>query len=315
MSKPGLLQIGPYPQWDEDPLNAAFLVHRIFEVADQDSYLTEKGDQIRAVATRGDRGVSNQVLAALPNVEIVSVYGVGFDAVDIDYCKSRGIRVTNTPDVLTKDVADLALAMMLAQARGVVGAEEWTRSGDWASKGGYPLKKRVHGARAGILGLGRIGYEIARRLAPLDMDIAYTDQDAKPYARDWTFIEDPHALAAHSDFLFVALAATAETHHIVSTSFIEAVGPEGMIINVSRASNIDEEALLSALENKTLGSAALDVFDGEPALNPRFTKLENVLLQPHHASGTVETRKDMGKLMRDNLDAHFAGRSLPTAVV
>lgn len=314
MSKPELLQIGPYPQWDEDPLNAAFHVHRFFEVTDPVSYLAENGNQIRAVATRGDRGVSNQVLAALPNVEIVSVYGVGFDAVDIDYCQSRKIRVTNTPDVLTKDVADLALAMMLAHARGVVGAEKWTRSGDWATKGGYPLKKRVHGAKAGVLGLGRIGFEIARRLAPLDMDIAYTDQDAKPYAKDWTFVADPQDLAAHSDFLFVALAATAETRHIVSTSFIEAVGPEGMIINVSRASNIDEEALLSALEDKTLGSAALDVFEGEPALNSRFTKLENVLLQPHHASGTIETRKDMGKLMRDNLEAHFSGRQLPTAV-
>lgn len=315
MGKPGLLQIGPYPQWDEDPLNAAFDVHRFFEVTDPDSFLVEKGAGIRAVATRGNRGVSNELLAALPNVEIVSVYGVGFDAVDIDYCKSRGIRVTNTPDVLTRDVADLALAMMLAQARGIVGAEQWIRSGDWASKGGYPLKKRVHGAKAGVLGLGRIGFEIARRLAPLDMDIAYTDQEAKPYAKDWTFIADPQELAAHSDFLFVALAATAVTRHIVSTSFIEAVGPEAMIINVSRASNIDEEAMLSALENKTLGSAALDVFEGEPALNPRFAKLENVLLQPHHASGTVETRKDMGKLMRNNLDAHFAGRPLPAAVV
>ena len=147
------------------------------------------------------------------------------------------------------------------------------------------------------------------------MDIAYTDVAPKDYAPDWTFVPDANALAEHADFLFVTLAASAETRHIVNREIIELVGPEGMIINISRAPNIDEDALITALSSGALGSAALDVFEGEPALDPRFLELPNVLLQPHHASGTIETRKAMGQLMRDNLTAHFAGQPLLTPVV
>jgi lactate dehydrogenase-like 2-hydroxyacid dehydrogenase len=166
-----------------------------------------------------------------------------------------------------------------------------------------------------VLGLGRIGFEVAKRLAGFDLDIAYSDIDPKDFAKGWEFIADPVALAARSDFLFVTLAASAATRHIVGAKVIEALGPEGMLINISRASNIDEAALLEALEGGRLGSAALDVFEGEPALNPRFLALPNVMVQPHHASGTYETRQAMGKLVRDNLSAHFAGRPLLTAVL
>jgi lactate dehydrogenase-like 2-hydroxyacid dehydrogenase len=236
-------------------------------------------------------------------------------AVYLSACKERGIRVTNTPDVLTKDVADLGVAMMLAQTRGVLGAEQWVRNGNWVTRGSYPLTSRVWGKRAGVLGLGRIGHELAKRLAGFDMDIAYCDVAAKDFASDWTFVADPVALARHVDVLFVTLAASAATRHIVNRDVIEAVGRNGMIVNISRAANIDEDALLDALERGALGSAALDVFEGEPALNPRFLKLPNVLLQPHHASGKVETRKAMGKLVRDNLSAHFSGRPLLTPVL
>ena len=310
-----VLQVGPYPEWDEERLNKHFLMHRYFEADDKAAFLAEHGKAIRAIATRGELGASRAMIDALPKLEIVSVYGVGFDAVDLEAARARGIRVTNTPDVLTKDVADLGIAMMLAQARGVVGGEAWVKSGDWAGKGLYPLKSRVHGKRAGILGLGRIGYEVARRLAGFDMDIAYADTGPKDLAGDWTFVADPVELAARSDFLFVTLAASAETRHIVGRRVIEALGPEGMLINVSRASNVDEAALLDALEARTLGAAALDVFEGEPNLDPRFLALDNVLLQPHMASGTVETRKAMGRLVFDNLSAHFDGRPLPTPVL
>lgn len=221
----------------------------------------------------------------------------------------------DTPDVLTNDVADLGIAMMLVQSRGMIGAETWVRDGSWASKGLYPLKRRVWGRKAGVLGLGRIGYEVAKRLKGFDMDIAYSDVSDKSYAEGMTYIADPVELARHVDFLFVTLAASAATRHIVGKAVIDALGPEGMLINISRASNIDEEALLGALETGALGSAALDVFEGEPRLNPRFLALDNVLLQPHHASGTIETRKAMGKLVRDNLSAHFAGATLPTPVL
>lgn len=315
MAAPHILQVGPYPAWDQEPLEAAFTVHRYFEAADKGAFLAEVGPQIRGIATRGELGADAALIAACPNLEIVSVCGVGYDAVDLDACRARGIRVTNTPDVLTGDVADLGVAMMLAQSRGMVGAEAWARSGSWANQGLYQLQRRVWGKRAGVLGLGRIGFEVAKRLAGFDLDIAYSDVAAKPYAGQWEFIADPVALAERSDFLFVTLAASAATRHIVGREVIEALGPEGMLINVSRAANVDEEALLAALETGKLGSAALDVFEGEPAFNPRFLALPNVLLQPHHASGTIETRKAMGQLVRDNLTAHFAGQELPTPVI
>ena len=315
MSKPVILQVGPYPDWDQGPIDAQFDARRLFEAGDRTAFLAEHGGNVRAIATRGELGADAAMIAACPQLELISVYGVGYDAVDLAACRARGIRVTNTPDVLTRDVADLGVAMMLCQSRGMVGAETWVRDGSWADKGLYPLKRRVFGRRAGILGLGRIGYEVGKRLAGFDMDIAYSDISAKDYAADWTFIEDPVALARHADFLFVTLAASAETRHIVGPEVIEAVGPEGMIINISRASNIDEEALIAALSDGRLGAAALDVFEGEPALDPRFLSLPNVLLQPHHASGTVETRQAMGQLLRDNLTAHFAGQPLPTPVL
>lgn len=315
MSTPEILQVGPYPAWDQEPLDARFVMHKYFEAADKAAFLAAHGGTIRGIATRGELGASRAMIEALPKLEIISVYGVGYDAVDLAAARERGIRVTNTPDVLTKDVADLGIAMMLCQARGVIGASNWVKSGDWAARGLYPLKTSVTAKRAGVLGLGRIGYEVARRLAAFDMDIAYSDIEAKPYASDWTFVADAKSLAERSDFLFVTLAASAATRHIVGRDVIEALGPQGMLINISRASNIDEMALLDALESKRLGSAALDVFDGEPNLNPRFLALDNVLLQPHQASGTVETRQAMGRLVRDNLTAHFEGRPLLTPVI
>jgi len=315
MTKPDILLMGPYPDWDLVELEARYAVHKIYEAEDRDAFLTAHGPKIQAIATRGELGASADLIGKLPQVEIVSVYGVGYDAVDLAACRERGIRVTNTPDVLTNDVADLGVAMMLCQSRGMIGAESWVKDGSWAAKGLYPLKRRVWGQRAGVLGLGRIGFEVAKRLKGFDMDIAYSDVSEKSYADGMTFVADPVALAERSDVLFVTLAASAATRHIVSKKVIEALGPDGMLINISRASNIDEDALLDALESGALGSAALDVFEGEPMLNPRFLKLDNVLLQPHHASGTIETRKAMGKLVRDNLAAHFAGEPLPTPVV
>lgn len=315
MDKVHILQMKPYPTWDEEALNEKFIVHRYFEVEDRSRFLSEHGDTIRGIATRGDTGADGALIAALPKLEIIAVYGVGFDAVDLDAAGACGIRVTNTPDVLTKDVADLGIAMMLAQARGLVGADAWVKSGKWAGGERYPLQTRVHGKRAGILGMGRIGYEVARRLVPFDMPIFYCDLQPRQFAQEWTFMRSAQDLAEAVDILFVTLAASASTRHIVGERVISALGPDGMLINISRASNVDEAALLDALETGMLGAAALDVFDGEPAINPRFLSLDNVLLQPHHASGTVETRRAMGALMLQNLLAHFEGRELPTPVI
>ena len=313
MTKPQVLQLGPYPAWDQGPLDQAFEMHRYFDATDKIAFMAQIGPRIQAIATKGELGAQAGMIAACPNLKIISVYGVGYDAVDLAAARARGIRVTNTPDVLNDDCADLAVAMMLCQSRGMIGAATWARDGSWAAKGGYPLQRRVWGQRAGILGMGRIGAAVARRLEGFGMDIAYSARSAKDAPYD--FIPDPVALAARSDFLFVTALANAETRHIVSAEVIRALGPKGMLINISRAGNIDETALLDALENGTLGAAALDVFDAEPALNPRFLALNNVLLQPHHASGTYETRLAMGKLMRENLLAYFAGEPLLTPVM
>lgn len=315
MTKPVILQVGAYPTWDQEPLMRDFDMRLYFEADDKVSFLAQHGPEIQAIATRGELGANRDLIEACPNLEVISVYGVGYDAVDLDACRARNIRVTNTPDVLSGDVADFAVTMMLAQSRGVVRGDAWVRNGNWAAEGNLALQRRAFGRRAGVLGLGRIGFEIAKRLSGFDMEISYSDVAPKDYAGDWNFIASPVELARHSDFLFVAAAASKETRHIVNQEVLAALGPDGMLINVSRASNVDEEALIAALSSGALGSAALDVFEGEPRLDPRFLQLPNILLQPHQASGTVETRKAMGGLLRANLEAHFAGKPLPTPVI
>lgn len=312
MTKPHVLQVGSYPDWDQTPLDAAFTMHRYFEAADKAAFLAQVGPQVQAIATRGDLGAKADLIAACPDLKLIVVYGVGYDAVDLEACRARGIRVTNTPGVLDGECADLALAMMLGLTRNIVAAEAFVRDGTWA-KQSFPLQRRAFGKRAGILGMGRIGAEVAKRLEGFGMQIAYSARSAKPVG--YEFIPDPVALAARSDFLFVTAIANADTRHIVNAEVLAALGPQGMLINISRAGNIDEAALLDALESGALGGAGLDVFEGEPNLNPRFLALNNVLLQPHHASGTYETRQAMGQLMRDNLTAYFAGQPLLTPVI
>ncbi len=316
MSKPEILQLGSYSDRDETELGKHFTLHRYFELTDAEktTFLASKGSDIRAIATRGDLAVDATLINALPSLELISVYGVGYDGVDLSAAKARGIKVSNTPDVLTKDVADLAVAMLLTAGRRMIDASEWVRTSQWQAQGMFPLNTRVHGRRAGILGLGRIGFEIANRLMGFEMSIAYSGRQPNPKASQWQYIDNAVELARNVDVLFVSLAACPETKHIVNKEVLEALGPNGIIVNISRAANIDEIALLEALENKTIDYAALDVFENEPNINPRFLELDNVLLQPHQGSGTFETRTAMGDLVKDNIAAHFAGQALLTPV-
>jgi lactate dehydrogenase-like 2-hydroxyacid dehydrogenase len=288
------------------------VMHRLYEAPDRAAFLASVGPKVRAIATRGDMGAGAEVIAACPQLELIAVNGVGYDAVDRAACRARGIRVTNTPGVLDGECADLAVGMMIALARGMVPGDAWARSGDWARRGAFPLQRRVWGQRAGILGLGRIGMEVARRLQGFGMQISYLSRSPKHVP--WEFVADPVALARRSDFLFVTALADVSTRHIVNGAVLGALG-QGMLINISRAQNVDEAALLDALEAGRIGGAALDVFEGEPAVNPRFAALGNVLMQPHVGSATVETRVAMGRLMLDNMVAHFDGRPLLTEVL
>lgn len=307
------MQVGSLPEWDETPLNQDFDVRRYFEARDKPAFLGEHGADVRAIVTRGELGADRAMIAACPALELISVYGVGFDAVDLAACAERGVRVTNTPDVLTEDVADLGVGMMISLLREINGASAWLHSGQWQAAN-YRLTRRVHGKRVGVLGMGRIGRCVAKRLSGFDVTLHYSDIAPLSDNEEWLFESDPVALAAQVDVLFVTLAASAATRHIVNRQVIEALGDSSSLINISRASNVDEGALLDALETGRLGGAALDVFEGEPALDPRFLSLPNVLLLPHCASGTVETRRAMGQLLRDNVTAHFRGDALLTPV-
>jgi len=303
MDKIGLLQLGEYASWDEDNLSQHFTLHRYFAAENKAEFLATYAADIRCIGSRGDLAVPKDIIDALPNLEIIAVNGVGYDGVDLAAAKARGIPVTNTPGVLTGDVADLAVAMALMQTRRMGPADAYARGGAWATQGGFPLQARMQGRRAGILGLGRIGRAVARRLAAFDMEIAYAAQSAKTETAGWVFIQDPIELAKWCDFLFVTLAATPATRHIVNADVLRALGTDGMVINVSRAANIDENALLHALEKNIIAGAA------------RFAPLDNVLLQPHHGSATVDTRKAMGQMVLDNLLAHFNNQPLITPVV
>jgi lactate dehydrogenase-like 2-hydroxyacid dehydrogenase len=311
--KPHLLMPGAYPEADMLDLNQHYTVHRLWEAPDRAAYLAQHGPQIRAVATRGDLGAAPDLLAALPALELVACYGVGVDAIALDVCRQRGIRVSNTPDVLNGDVADLAVALALATLRGVALGDRHVRSGAWAKQGSLPPATRLFGQRVGIAGFGRIGQTIAKRLAGFDCELAYFSRNAVAGSalRHFTSLE---ALAQWCAVLIVILPGGEATRGIVSAQVLKALGPEGWLVNVSRGSTVDEEALLQALHTRSIAGAGLDVFLNEPRVDPRFFDLPNVVLQPHQGSGTVQTRKAMGELVRQNLHAHFAGQALVTPV-
>ncbi len=307
------LAIGNYNPTDRAALVDAFDAHVIAgpdEIAALDQGLREG---ITAVAYAGHHAFGGDQMDLLPQLKVVANYGVGYDAIDVSAANARGIKVTNTPNVLNDDVADLAIAMWLVQGREMRAAEERVRSGAWAKEGPAPLNRKLSGGTAGIMGMGRIGRDIADRLAAFKMDIHYHARSEKE-TPGWMYHADPVALAKAVDFMFVALVGGPETENYVSKEVIAALGTRGVVINISRGSVIDEEALLDALESGAIAGAGLDVFVGEPKVNPRFLTLENVALQPHQGSGTVQTRAAMAQLQRDNVAAQLAGTDLLTPV-
>ena len=313
MSKPELLMVGPYPEWDMAALDDNYRLHRLWEAADRASFIAQHADKIQAIATRGDLGASAELMVQLPNLQIVAVFGVGTDSVDLAYARSRNIHVTNTPDVLTGDVADLGMALLLAAARLLPQGDALVRSRAWP-KGGLRLTTRVFGKKVGIVGMGRIGQAFAKRAAAFECDISYFSRSARA-GLPYRFVPGILDLARNVEFLVVTLAGGEGTKNIINADVLKALGLDGILVNISRGSTVDEEALLNALETRAIKAAALDVFLNEPSINTRFLALDNAVLHPHHASGTVETRRAMGQLVRDNLAAHFAGKPLLTPVV
>lgn len=270
---------------------------------------------IRAMANKGHEAVDGAMMDLFPNLEIISQFGVGFDGIDVAAASARGIKVTNTPEVLNEDVADLALAMMLGWSREIVKGDAWVRDGTWASGQELPLNRKMSKAPVGIAGMGRIGRAIADRCAAFGMELHYTSRSEKDVPEGWTYHgEDVVALADAVEWLVVAVVGGEHTKGYLSREAIKALSPRGVVINIARGSCIDEEALIEALEAGEIAGAGLDVFYNEPHVDQRLIALPNVLLQPHQASSTVETRRDMSMAQCENLRAYFAGEPLPTPV-
>ncbi len=312
--KPEILLIEPMMPELEAKLDATYAVHRLAQAADRTAFIADVAPRVRGLVTGGGTGASNAILDALPKLEIIAINGVGTDAVDLMHAKEKGIRVSNTPDVLTEDVADLGMALMLAAARQIVAGDRFVRDGRWARKEAIPLARKVSGKRLGILGMGRIGRAIGKRAEGFGMQIAYTDIRAfeeLPYRYVPTLLD----LARESEILIIAAAGGAQSRRIVNRAVMDALGRDGILVNVARGTVVDEPALVAALSKGTLGGAGLDVFLDEPNVPLELLTLGHLVLQPHRASATVETRIAMGELVLANLAAHFSGKTLPTAVV
>jgi len=310
--KPEILQIGPQSARVDSALAEAYVVHRYWEADDPRALLDEVGGRIRAVATDGHFGIAPEIMAALPALEIVASNGVGYDAIDTAACKARGVRVSNTPGVLNDAVAETALALMLALCRRIPQADAFVRDGKWL-KGGFGLTGELTGAHAGIVGLGRIGKEIARRLQVMKMRVSYHGRHEQAY-QPYAFYADLEAMARDVDWLVVIAPGTAATRGIVSRRVLEALGPKGAVVNVARGALIDEPAMVELLAAGRLGGAALDVFADEPRVPEALFALPNVVLSPHQGSATGKTRAAMGDLVVRNLAAHFAGDPLLTPI-
>ncbi len=294
-------------------LEANYQVHKLWEAEDQSALLKEVASDVRGIVTDGGSGASAELIRQLPKVEVISVFGVGVDAVDLDYCKANGIRVGNTPDVLTDDVADLALGLCLAAYRQIPFAHQYACSGQWETQGPAPLTTKFTGASVGIFGLGRIGLAIAKRLEGFQCQISYCNRSERNDV-EYTYYSDLKAMAEAVDCLILAVAPTPDMAACVGEEIFAALGPNGRVINVSRGLIVDESALVKSLISGQIAGAGLDVFVGEPAITAGLVDLPNVVLQPHVASGTVQTRTAMGKLMLENLANHFNKKELTAFV-
>lgn len=299
------------PPFLYEPLRQDYRCHDYVQVGDKDGFLAEVGGKIRGLVQSGNSSSPVELLETLPKLEIISVFGVGYDGVPVDYCRQRGIKVTNTPDVLTDDVADVAVGLIMMTSRGFVRLNHFLHAGGWLKRG-PDLTTRLSGKTVGILGLGRIGKAIASRVSALGMNVAYTGraQQDVPYR----FVPDLADLASASDFLVVACPGGAGTRNLVDARVLAALGSKGTLVNIARGSIVDEAALVAALQDGRIKAAGLDVFADEPNVPAALLTMENVVLLPHVGSATVETRKAMGDLCKANLDAWFSGQPLLTPI-
>ncbi|XP_073110556.1 hydroxyphenylpyruvate reductase [Elaeis guineensis] len=316
MESLGVLLTFPANSYLEEELSKRCKLFRLWETPPENwrQFLRANAGSIRALVGTSTVGADAEMIDALPALEIVASCSVGLDKVDLAKCRERRIRVTNTPDVLTDDVADLAIGLAIATMRRICEADRYVRSGAWNAKGDYKLTSKFSGKTIGIIGLGRIGLAIAKRAEAFDCPISYYSRSEKPHT-NYKYYSSVVDLAANCHILIVACALTEETRHIVNREVMDALGPKGVLVNIGRGPHVDEAELVSALIEGRLGGAALDVFEHEPHVPEQLFGLENVVLVPHVGTATWGTRKEMADLVLGNLEAHATNKPLLTPVL
>jgi lactate dehydrogenase-like 2-hydroxyacid dehydrogenase len=294
----------------EEALAVRYTVHKLHEAADKEALLAELRDRVRGIA---GGNVKAELMDKLPKLEVIANFGVGYDTIDTAAARQRNIRVTNTPNVLNDAMAEITIGLMIALARRIPQADQFVRQGKWTS-GNFPLLIELNGKTVGILGLGRIGKEIAARAQAMRMRVVYHGRK-KQADEPYIYYDSLKDMARDCDWLVVIAPGGKGTEKIVSREVLEALGPGGYLVNMARGTLVDEAAMIEMLQNGKLGGAALDVFEKEPNVPEALFALDNVVLSPHQGSATHQTRNKMGALVVANLDAHFAGGPLLTPVV
>ncbi len=316
MSKPALLMTGPMMPLIMEGCDRAFEVHRLWEAADREALMRDVATDIRAICTGGHTGVKTDdaLMGRFPNLKIVGNFGVGYDSVDAAAAARRGVVVTNTPDVLTEEVADTTLGLLLGTVREFYRAEKWLRDGRWATEGDYRLTPAsLRDRSVGIAGLGRIGKAIGRRLEAFGLPVSYFGRRQQSDVT-YRFYNDLVSMARDVDTLIVVTPGGASTQNLINAAVLDALGPRGILINMSRGSVVDEAALIDALKKGTILAAGLDVFQSEPKVNPALLELPNLCALPHVGSASQYTRNAMGQLVVDNLVAFTHGKPPLTPV-
>jgi|TARA_B100001059_G_scaffold58987_1_gene54285 lactate dehydrogenase-like 2-hydroxyacid dehydrogenase len=306
-----LLIMTEMPQYFVSLADKNFNTFKLWTKENEDHYLSEIKTEVDAIAVMGGYKITPELMKGMPNLKIIACYGVGYDAIDINCAKSLGIKVTNTPEVLNDEVADTAIALMLCVYKKIVAADNFARNNSWA-KGEFPLTKKFTGTKLGIVGMGRIGKAIAKRAEAFDCEISYHSRNKKDVK--YKYYSDLNALAKDVDTLCVITPGGKETEKLINKEILSSLGKNGVLVNVARGSVIDQDELIHFLENNLILAAGLDVYINEPNIPSELINLENTVLLPHIASGTVETRNAMGQLVFDNIENYFQNKPLISEV-
>jgi lactate dehydrogenase-like 2-hydroxyacid dehydrogenase len=300
------------PQYFVNLADKNFITHKLWLQNDEDKYISEVKEKVDAIAVMGGYKITPKLMKSMTNLKIIACYGVGYDAIDIDYAKSLGIKVTNTPEVLNDEVADTAIALMLCVYKQIVDADNFARNNSWVN-GDFPLSKKFSGSKLGIVGMGRIGKAIAKRAEAFDCVISYHSRNKKDVK--YKFYDNVNELAKDVDTLCIITPGGKETEKLINQKVLKDLGTNGVLINVARGSVVDQDELIYCLKNNIILAAGLDVYVNEPNIPKELIDLKNTVLLPHIASGTVETRNAMGQLVYDNIKNYFEDKPLISQVL